>query len=134
MTPMPAHPALPVLWVSPRTPHTAALAAAPRTPEPARKQEGLSGRADRRPARLCLESSTPGLWLLRVAGRLDTPTLDTPTAAQVPRPADGPLDTADEAPVLVIDLGEVNCFERGGPESLRHAPYSTARRGAASPR
>lgn len=32
---------------------------------------------------------------------------------------------------LVVDLGEVRSFERGGPESLRHAPYSAAARGIA---
>lgn len=126
---MSVHPALPVLAVSLGTPRTAALDAdaAPHTPEPARA--GASGRAERRPACLSLESPAPGLWLLRVAGRLDTA-----TAARVLRLTDAQLDTVDTAredAVLVIDLGEVASFERGGPESLRHAPYSAARRGVA---
>lgn len=74
-----------------------------------------------------MEAPGPGLWLLRVAGRLDTA-----TAARVLRLVDtqlGAVDPAGEVAFLVIDLGEVAGFERGGPESLRHAPYSAARRG-----
>ena len=75
VTPMSVHPASPALPVPPSTPPTGVDAdGTPRTPGPARTRAGASERADRRPAWLSMEAPDPGLWLLRVAGRLDTAT------------------------------------------------------------
>lgn len=80
-----------------------------------------------------VEAPATAVRLLRVAGRLDRP-----AATRVLRLVDVQLQhisthryTAGRGDVaaLVIDLGAVSSFEPGGLETLRHAPYSAARRG-----
>lgn len=83
---------------------------------------------DGRHLHLTVETPVASVRLIRVAGRLDRT-----AAASVLRLLGVQLELIREwhraVTDLVIDVGAVQCFEPGGLDSLRHAPYSAGRRG-----
>lgn len=75
-----------------------------------------------------VEAPIPAVRLIRVAGRLDQA-----AAASVLRLVAVQLDLIagrhQAVTDLVLDIEQVRCFEPGGLESLRHAPYTAGQRG-----
>ena len=79
---------------------------------------------------MAVEAPDEWVRVIRVSG-----TLDGAAAARLLRLVDAQLQLVmtghRQVTELLIDLEGVNCYQRGGLETLRHARYSTAARGVA---
>jgi anti-anti-sigma regulatory factor len=94
----------------------------------ARQAGEASSVHDHNSLQVTVEAPIPAVRLIRLAGRLDRT-----AAASVLRVVSVQLDLVagghQAVTDLVLDIEQVHCFEPGGLESLRHAPYTAGQRG-----
>lgn len=80
------------------------------------------------PLQLCVERRSADRTLVRVAGRLDQD-----GGARLLRLLDGmlhpPANRGRRPEIVMLDLGEVRSFDRGGLAALRHAGHSAGATG-----